>query len=121
MHALFRLISRWLLLVMLATVISPSFGWEMVPAMAGQEHAAMLEIDEHAGHDMSAAADQAAADCCAEPQHQCCLGHQLGHPQGSSFALFMPPSTATITMVFSERFFTRVPEGLERPPRSLSV
>ena len=121
MHALFRLISRGLWLVLLTTVISPSFGWEAVPAMAEHEHAAMLEMDDHAGHDMSAAADQAVADCCAEPQHQCCLGHQLGHPQGSSFALFMPPGTAAIAMLLSERFLTRVPEGLERPPRSLSV
>ena len=117
MHALFRLISRWLLLVMLATVISPSFGWEAVPAMAEHEHAAMLEMDEHAGHEMSAAADQTDTNCCADPLHQCCLGHQLGHPQGSSFALFMPPSTAAIAMLLSERFLTRVPEGLERPPR----
>lgn len=125
MHALFRLISRWLLLVMLATVVSPSFGWEAVPAMAEHEHAAMLAMDEHAGHDMvvaeAASADQADADCCADPLHQCCLGHQLGHPQGSSFPLFIPSSTPAIAMVLSERFFTRVPEGLERPPRSLSV
>lgn len=126
MHKLFRLISRYLLLVMLATAISPSFGWEAVPAMAEPEHAMMYGMENHhAGHEMPAeisnSVDQADVACCADVQHQCCLGHQLGHPQGNSYTLLLPPSPAAVAMVLSEPFLTRVPEGLERPPRSLSV
>ena len=126
MHRLFRLISRYLLLVMLAAAISPSFGWEAVPAMAEREHAMMAGMENHhAGHEMPAevsnTADQADAACCADVQHQCCLGHQLGHPQGNSVSLLLPPSPAAVAMATSERFLTRVPEGLERPPRPLSV
>ena len=126
MHKLFRLISRYLLLVMLATAISPSFGWEAVPAMTEPEHAMMAGMENHhAGHEMSAEVsnitDQADVACCADVQHQCCLGHQLGHPQGNSVSLLLPPSPAAVAMASSERFLTRVPEGLERPPRPLSV
>ena len=126
MHKLFRLISRYLLLVMLAAAISPSFGWEAVPAMAEREHAMMAGMkNHHPGHEMSAEVsninDQADAACCTDVQHQCCLGHQLGHPQGNSVSLLLPPSPAAVAMATSERFLTRVPEGLERPPRPLSV
>lgn len=126
MHKLFRLISRYLLLVMLAAAISPSFGWEAVPAMAEREHAMMAGMENHhVGHEISAlqsdTADQADVACCADVQHQCCLSHQLSHPQGNSVSLLLPPSSAAVAMVSSERFLTRVPEGLERPPRSLSV
>lgn len=126
MHKLFRLISRYLLLVMLAAAISPSFGWEAVPAMAEREHAMMPGMENHhAGHEMPAeisnTADQTDAACCADVQHQCCLGHQLGHLQGNSVSPLLPPSPAAVAMATSERFLTRVPEGLERPPRRLSV
>ncbi len=126
MHKLFRFISRYLLLVMLAAAIAPSFGWEAVPAMAEREHAKMAGTENHhAGHEIPAeiskTADQAEVACCADVQHQCCLGHQLGHPQGHSVSLLLPPSPAAVAMVSSEHFLTRVPEGLERPPRSLSV
>jgi hypothetical protein len=94
--------------------------------MAEREHAMLAGVENHhAGHEMPAeiskTADQADVACCADVQHQCCLGHQLSHPQGNSVSLLLPPSSAAVAMVSSERFLTRVPEGLERPPRSLSV
>jgi uncharacterized protein involved in copper resistance len=120
MHTLFRLISRYLLLVMLATVISPSFGWETAQGMTEHEHAAMAGMsDQHAGHEMPA--DENEAACCPDLQHHCCLGHQLGHPQGNTISQLLPATPAAIATVLSERFLTRVPEGLERPPRSVSV
>ena len=121
MHALFRLISRTLLLVMLATVLNPSFGFEAVPSLAEQEHAVMLEMhDQHAGHEMSAS-EQANAACCADVQHQCCLGHQLAHPQGIAVSLILPEGSAIVPLYRTASFLSRVPDGLERPPRSLSV
>ena len=121
MHTLFRLVSRTLLLVMLATVLTPSFGLETVVLAAEHEHAAMLKMhDQHAGHEMPAT-EQADAACCADVQHQCCLGHQLAHPQGNVLSLLSPDGSAIVPLYRADSFLTRVPEGLERPPRPISV
>ena len=121
MHALFRLISRYLLLVMLATVLTPSFGFEAVALPAEHEHAAMLDMhDQHAEHEIPTT-DQANAACCADVQHQCCLGHQLAHPQGNVLSLLSPDGSAIVPLYRADSFLSRVPEGLERPPRPISV
>ena len=122
MHTLFRLISRYLLLVMLATVLTPSFGFEAVAVPAEHEHAAMAmdTHDQHAGHEMPAT-EQADAACCADVQHQCCLGHQLAHPQGNAVSLILPEGSAIVPLYRADSFLSRVPEGLERPPRPISV
>lgn len=128
MSALFRHICRCLLLVMLATVFSPSFGWEAAQAVAEHEHSAMAaDADHHAAHDAlcggNGCGEQDAAPC-ADSQHHCCPGHQLGHLPGGVAAaqlLQMPPVTQLIGGDIDTRFSTRVPEGLERPPRVFSV
>ena len=121
MHALFRLISRYLLLVMLATVLTPGFGLEAVELQSDHEHVAMLDMhDQHAGHEMPAT-EQADAACCADVQHQCCLGHQLAHPQGNAVSLILPEGSAIVPLYRADSFLSRVPEGLERPPRPISV
>ena len=135
MHRLLQKISRLMLLVILTTVFSPSFGWEAAEGLATHEHATMAgpEVDsnEHAAMDPHLAA---AADCdgcpghesagCAETQHHCCPGHQLGHLQGGiadGLQLPLPISTASLSDNAASRFTSRVPEGLERPPRLLSA
>lgn len=127
MHALRRSLSRLLLLVMLATVFSPSFGWQAVQGMAahddgGAMHAVVAEAEHHA------AAEAAACDtcpdhdplACGEARHHCCPGHVLGHLPGSLagiFPLAVPDGSNPAVDGGSDRFSTRPPEGLERPPR----
>lgn len=125
MSVLFRQISRCLLLIMLATVFSPSFGWEAAQAVAEHEHSAIaVDADDHAAHDVlcvGGGCGEQDATPCADSQHHCCPGHQLGHlPGGVSAAQFLgvPPVLHLIVGDADARFSSRVPEGLERPPRS---
>lgn len=125
MSILFRQISRCLLLIMLATVFSPSFGWEAVQAVAEHEHSAMAaDVDHHAAHDTlctGSGCDVQGEAPCADSQHHCCPGHQLGHLPGGVTAaqvLGLPLVLRLIGGDSDARFSSRVPEGLERPPRS---
>lgn len=130
MHALLRTLSRCLLLVMLATVFSPSFGWEAVQGM--ETHDDMGGMHEmHALHEAPVAHDdcdgcpghEAPADC-ADTLHHCCPGHVLGHMPagiGERFALALPESGKAVLDGQEHRFSSRIPEGLERPPRARSA
>lgn len=142
MRALSRFVSRCLLLVMLATVFSPSFGWEAVQSMAGHAHDGMPATDaEHAGHHPGAdqpvavhhAADDA-DDCggcaghdsvaCGDTMHHCCPGHVLGHLPGGvgqGLALMPAPGRDFLPVGAVDRYASRIPDGLERPPRSSAV
>ena len=129
MHSLLRLISRYLLLIMLATVFSPSFGWEAAQAMAEHDHAVMVDdaTVHHAVHDDAPCAgdgcSEQAGTPCAESQHHCCPGHQLGHLSCGIAAappLDLPLVAKMTRRELDSRFSTRVPEGLERPPRASS-
>lgn len=60
MQVWLRKISRLVLLVMLTTVFSPSFGWEAAEGMAVHEHAMPTE---HEHHDDAVAAQTLAEDC----------------------------------------------------------
>ncbi len=130
MQALLRKISRIVLLVLLATVFSPSFGWEAAESMAAHEHASPAAHQAHGDdHHAAPAADcdgcpQHEADGCATTQHHCCPGHQLGHLPGGivdALRLPMPAQTADLSGNIVSRFTSRVPEGLERPPRVSAV
>jgi len=124
MHALLRLVSRYLLLVMLATVFSPSFGWEAVQGMEAHDDMAAMQV-----HDGGAlAADEACSDCpghehdsCPDTLHHCCPGHVLGHLPGSiadGLSLAVPSDGSAAVDAAKNRFSTRTPDGLERPPRA---
>lgn len=121
-----HLIARLLLLVMLSTVFSPSFGWEMVDAAAPHEHGALsVGVEEHSGHDghsghaaVAAHDDQAA---CDDQDHHCCPGHVLGHLPGglgTSGLAVMATADSFALDGHADRFASRVPDGLERPPRA---
>lgn len=136
MYALRTSIARWLLAVMLATVFSPSFGWELVDGAVPHAHQASLAeaVGDHAdhhghlaatlpAHDHDAPAADACPGCgdCPDPQHSCCPGHVLGHLPASLhaqgvFVLALGDSFALDGA--ARRFSSRIPEGLERPPRA---
>ncbi|MBL8450094.1 MAG: hypothetical protein JNM32_09225 [Dechloromonas sp.] len=121
-----RLVSRLLIVVMLLTVFSPSFGWDATGGMAAHEHPVAL-ADDH-GHDHDHAApgdacpgcdDHAQADC-DEAQHHCCPGHVLGHMPGGLAAaprLLLVDGGDAAFDTPPRPFSSRIPEGLERPPR----
>lgn len=112
-----RNISRLVLLVMLTTVFSPSFGWEAAEAMAAHEHAMPAE---HEHHD-AAPVVLNSTDDCVDAQHHCCPGHQLGHMQASiveGLTMPLPVAGSRVSGFVSSQFTSYVPEGLERPPRN---
>ena len=117
-----RVVLRFLVVVMLLTVLSPKFGWESVSAAETHVHA--VEAMAHAGHEL-------AADCPSHAlghegmsdagDHHCCPGHVLGHLLGGVGDGFSLPAMATSSALLpggEDRFSSRTPEGLERPPRS---
>jgi len=125
MHALLRTLSRWLLLVMLTTVLSPSFGWEAVQGMETHDDMGGM----HAMHEAAPAVHDDCDGCpgheapadCADTLHHCCPGHVLGHLPagiGESFSLALPDSGRATPHGLEQRFSSRIPEGLERPPRA---
>ena len=116
-----RVLSRLLILIMLLTVFSPSFGWESAGGMAAHEHQDVM-ADDHAHHHVAPGNDAEAAQlACDDAQHHCCPGHILGHmPGGLVAGLQLPlPDAANAAVDAAQRpFSSRVPEGLERPPRA---
>lgn len=126
MHRLIHFVSRCLLLVMLATVFSPSFGWEAVEGMAAHEESEAVHATHHARADQ--ATEDVTGDVCAghevgasDLEHHCCPGHVLGHLLGSLAASGLPilPLSGKLAVNLPDaRFSSRVPEGLERPPKT---
>lgn len=144
MRCLSRLVARLLLLVMLTTVFSPGFAWEAVEGMAGHAHPegghasmavatadhahAASHVDaEHAAmtlHDGCADGCANAAEGCGETLHHCCPGHVLGHllgGTGASVAAVIVAGESALPAGRDTRFSSRIPEGLERPPRSAAA
>lgn len=124
MRSLSRLISRWLLLVMLATVFAPSFAWEATQGMASHNDTVVA----HGGHgDEHPASDDVACDGCVDHdkhcddiQHLCCPGHVLGHLPGNlpgRLSLLVPEVAHAAVDRLERLFSSRIPEGLERPPK----
>lgn len=136
MRAFARLISRCLLLVMLLTVFSPSFGREALSAAglaedattAMQSHASMAaaeaDCDGCPGHEHGAPSGATHAEhdhaALGEADHHCCPGHMLGHLPGLALDLkFLLPSSGSAAIDGpASRFSSRIPDGLERPPRT---
>lgn len=118
-----RLIARIVLTVMLATVFAPSFGWEALEATMGHELAASQPetmADDCHEHHGPAASQPEEARAAGDLDHHCCPGHVLGHLLGgtSGNALRVPPAECRFAVDAScGAFSSRVPEGLERPPR----
>jgi hypothetical protein len=121
-----RLVSRLLIMIMLLTVFSPSFGWESAGGMAAHEHpAALADGHDHHGHDAHGDAGPGHADhaqaACDDGQHHCCPGHVLGHlPAGLTAGLSLPTPDGDNALVDARQrsFSSRIPDGLERPPRA---
>ena len=126
MCSLIRSLSRAMLFVMLVTVFAPSFGWEAVSATGGHEEVVAVAQDVHMDHESHeshadcAGCDSHAAAPCDDLRHHCCPGHVLGHMSGGISSVSTP--VVPVLRVFAvdgqpDRFSSRVPEGLERPPR----
>ena len=133
MRSLFRSVTRLLLLVMLTTVFSPTFGWEAAQVMAAHDESPAMygnhdDYESHDGHGQHDAAKHdgcgsecAGGDACADARHHCCPGHVLGHLIGGTSDNLAPAIAAGSAAMLVGRdahFSSRVPDGLERPPRA---
>ena len=120
MHSL-RSIARVVLLVLLATVFSPTFGWETTAGMSVHDHSAPAhEAHYDAGDDDGCHGhDQAASG--GDLEHHCCPGHVFGHLTGGLGAALqfpVPPGGKVAVDGTQQRFSSRIPDGLERPPKA---
>lgn len=116
-----RIVLRFLVMVMLLTVLSPKFGWESASAAEAHVHAAAVAHESVEGdcHEHLAVEDVTLADDMGD--HHCCPGHVLSHLLGGvGFSTDFPALGKASALPGSRAvvFSSRVPEGLERPPRS---
>ena len=132
MSAHLPFLSRLLAFVLALTVLAPGFGWEMAGEAAGHarnetahalKHAAGDAHEACALHDGGHASEHAGCatpEQCASTQHHCCPGHTLGHvPVYLAAAPKLSLLTVTQAMIRADAavFTSRVPQGLERPPK----
>lgn len=128
-----RVVLRFLVVVMLLTVLSPKFGWDSLGAMSAHVHAAGMSADGERRGGQDAAHDhghETMADCHGHRRsgaevdsgdHHCCPGHVLGHLLGGLGAQIGVPSIVPAAVMpegIAKRYSSRIPEGLERPPRT---
>lgn len=115
-----RLLSRIILVVMLATVFSPSFGWEIVEGSLPHDDAAAMRLLAATDGDCHGHANSDEGTVSSDLSHHCCPGHVLGHLLGGigeAGSLALPQTAALPVARDSGPFSSRTPEGLERPPR----
>ena len=107
-----RKIIRLLIVVLLSTVLSPSFGWEASASQAAHRHD-VLALDDH---DAPTGQHQGDEDT---HHHHGCAGHLLGHLQGQMSDPFvfatLDPAGSLLPDPASD-FTSPVPERLDRPP-----
>lgn len=122
-HRTPKLLLRFVLLVMLATFLSPSFGWGMVAshdqlehAFAGPEHVSTGH--GHPGHD----ATDTQSDSQDHQDAHTSIGHLLTHMSAGLFEmprLDIPPRAQAELPAPSTLVLHIVPKPLFRPPRAL--
>lgn len=115
-----RMLSRILLAVMLATVFSPSFGWEIVEGSLPHDDAAAMRLVAATDGDCHGHVQSGEATASTDLSHHCCPGHVLGHllgGVGEAGSLALPQGGSLPFSRDSSPFSSRIPEGLERPPR----
>lgn len=118
---------RFLLVVMLLTVLAPKFGWDAVSAVAPHAHAGEAAAHVADGEDCHGhhgeAGDHPGTGVDAHPDHgnHCCPGHVLGHMFGSVPVIVPAHLLSGPVLVVAApdaHFSSRIPEGLERPPKA---
>lgn len=119
------------MLILSATFLAPGFGWQFAGGtMNDVQASAAHDMAEHGMHMRADAQDSGhsmpCADCdsgnhgpCGEMQHHCCPGHVLGHLASGLPVIHIAQPTVSALAVDRDpsRFSSRIPEGLERPPR----
>lgn len=113
LHRVSRKIACLLIAALLATVLSPSFGWESAASQAAHGHDVMAlnDHDDHGGP-----AGQGDED---SHHHHGCAGHLLSHLQGQLSDPFVFTALDLVGSMLPEPapdFSSPLPERLDRPP-----
>lgn len=131
--SLIQAIARGLLAVMLATVLTPAFGWDMVSGAAPHSHDAAAHEAYHGGHEAHPDSHDGHQDCAPAAQADdggsatehphCCAGHVFGHLIGPTGDALLPaPAGKDVRPpAAASRYRSPAPLGLERPPRPFSA
>ncbi len=109
-----KAVSGWLLVVFLATVLSPHFPWESV---APDAHHAIVDVQESELHAASHVTSVPGQD---HHDEHACAGHQFGHMPLHMLQVPLPPLSCTDDRhlpVFASAVPSGVPETPLRPPR----
>jgi hypothetical protein len=118
MRRALRSIAHLLIAILLATVLSPSFGWEATVGQSGHGHdivSAEADGDTH-GADMHAGSRHGDED---NHQHHSCAGHSFGDLPGhlcETLSFAMPDLDHDRFPRSAARFPSPFPDRLYRPP-----
>lgn len=133
-------LARFLLVVLLLSVLSPAIGIDLVQTVAqlGRGHDAVSASSAHTAQAHVALASGASdamssmmedcTDCpghapdssppCHDQQHHCCPGHLVAYPAlAASLVMQSRPRDLIAVDWAPQHFSSRIPAGLERPPR----
>lgn len=113
-----RKITRLMLAVLLATVLSPSFAWEATVGQSVHAHdiAAPDGIGDAHDQDSDTASHHGDED---SHHHHGCAGHSFGHLPGhlgEAFAVAMPNPVRDVFSESPAGFTSPFPDRLDRPP-----
>lgn len=114
-----RSIARFLVAILLVTVLSPSFAWEVTAGDSAHENVIVTPDGGGDAHDQDSEAASHHSDDDSHHHHHGCAGHSFGHLPGhiaeaSTFAIL-----DTVRGGFPELaadFPSPFPDRLDRPP-----
>ncbi len=120
MHRIRPVLATLLAAVLLLTLLSPHFGWEVAAADT-------IGASQSAGEGRGTAvteADHGCDDTADRHHHHCCAGHQFSHTpaQVSAAPDWFPALIRQRALPGdSDDFRSFIPSGLDRPPTQVSV
>ena len=113
-----------MLAVLLATVLAPSFGWELSAAQTAQGHDVLALGDAHAGDGHDHQGGDTDSGSMDSHHHHGCAGHMFGHLFAvlcnEAAPAFLYPGEL-ISAGRQRDFITPFPKRLDRPPHASNL
>ena len=123
MRRALRSIARLLVVILLMTVLSPSFAWEATAGESAHGHDIVTPDGSGDAHDQDSDAASHHGDEDSHHHHGC-AGHSFGHLPGhlgEAFAFPVPDADRDGFPALPADFTSPFPDRLDRPPRASAL